>query len=90
MQVFAWRNICEKLLKVVSFTSVHITFNIIVGIGAAIVLALEDRVLRQSIHMVTDANGGFYTAIRTAKCTTPLHPYSIKHFQTLIFEFGEV
>ena len=35
MQVFAWRNICEKALKAVDFTSVQIIFNIIVGIGAA-------------------------------------------------------
>jgi len=84
MQVFAWRNICEKLLKAVSFTSIYITFNIIVGIGVAKVLALHDRNFRQSIHfpMVADANRGFCTATGTTKCTLPLHPYSLT--QTLL------
>jgi len=38
MQVFAQRNIHEKLPKAVSFTSIHITLNFIVGIGVANVL----------------------------------------------------
>jgi len=78
MQVFAWRNIHEKLPKAVSFTSVQITFNIIIGIGAAKVLVLDDSLQTiNSLPMVIDANGCFYTATRTAKCTPPLHPYSL-------------
>jgi len=93
MQVFAWRNIHEKLPKAVSFTSIYITFNIIVGIGVAKVSALDVRNFRQSIQfpMVADANGGFFTATGMTKCT-PLCilTHSLKHFQILIFEFREV
>ena len=79
MQVFAWRNIHEKLLNAVSFTSIYITFNIIIGIGVAKVSALNDRNFRQSIHfpMVADANGGFSTATGMTKCTPPLHRSSL-------------
>jgi hypothetical protein len=49
-QVFAQRNICEKLPKAVSFTGVCITFNIIVGIGGDKALAHNCRTFCQSIH----------------------------------------
>ena len=49
-QIFALRNIHEKLPKAVSFTSIHGTFNIIGGIGAARVSALNNRIFRQSVH----------------------------------------
>jgi len=92
MQVFAWSNIHEKLPKAVSFTSIYITFNIIVGIGVAKVSVLDDRNFRQSIHfpMVADANGGFCTA--TGMTVPPLCTltHSLKCFWTLIFEFREV
>jgi len=50
LQVFTWRNICEKLPKAVSLTSVHITFNIIIGIGADKASAQNYRTFGQSIH----------------------------------------
>ena len=49
-QVFARRNICEKLPKAVSFTSVRITFNIIVRISADKASAHNCRTFSQSIH----------------------------------------
>ena len=50
IQVFAQRNLCEKLPKAVSFASVQINTNIIVRIGAAKVPALDNRIFRQSIQ----------------------------------------
>ena len=50
MQVFTRRNICEKLPKAVSLTSVPITFNIIGGIGTDKASAQNYRTFGQSIH----------------------------------------
>ena len=65
----------EKLAKAVSFTSVRITFNNLVRIGAGTVSALEERIFRQSIYSPW-THTRFYTAAGTTKCT-PLHPYSL-------------
>ena len=80
----------ENLAKAVSFTSVQITFNSIVGIGAGKVSALEDRIFRQSIHSPW-THTRFYTAVGTTKCS-PLCTltHSLKRFRTSIFKFGEV
>jgi len=68
--------ICEKLPKAVSFKSVHITFNIIVGTGADKVLAhnCSNFWSLNSLPMVAESdrcNGSFYTATGTTQCTTP-------------------
>jgi len=61
--------VCEKLSKAVSFTSVHITFNIIVRIGADKALAHNCRIFGQSIH--------FPYSHRNDTMYPLLHPHSL-------------
>jgi len=84
-RVFSWRNICEKLPKAVSFTSVQITFNIIVGIGAGKVSAHNCRILGQSIHfpwLQTPTKVSTQPPERRNVSPLCTLTHSLKHFRT--------
>ena len=83
--------ICEKLPKAVSFTSVCITFNIIVGISADKASAHNCRTFSQSIHFPWSQASTEVSTQPPERCT-PLCTltHSLKRFRTSIFEFGEV
>jgi hypothetical protein len=77
-QVFAWRNICGKLLKAASFVSSIVTSNIIAGIGVDRFWA-HSRTISLSVDSLLDAadvDGEFCTATGTSKCTPPPQPHS--------------